>query len=235
MITHQLLFALSVANDIVSKNASDIDQVTVVRHILARDFVVDRLWSRGTQWGLAVITVITAVLACLIGKRDLKLDGEPNSLAEALRMLAVSPQVRANMQNSEFYSPKKIGEMFGAASGSYKLELVGQGLRLQVECIRKDAILPEVDAAQRKTTWIQKLWALRSWSGIAFLFALGVMLGVLIVAFVLSEIHDGECPQMRLVTELTPEMDRTPSTCAHKFIRVQVPFYVYSDRCWDGH
>lgn len=164
-IALQFVFALLMADDMVSKNTNDIDQGAVVQHLLAKSFVVDRLWARGAQGGLAVITVIVAVLTILIAKRDLKLDGEPNSLAEALRMLAVSPQITLDMQNTEFYSPKKIGEEFGTVGGTYKLELVNNGPRLWVDGVRNEAILPEVVGARRNKPWMRKLWALRPWTG----------------------------------------------------------------------
>lgn len=191
-IALQFVFALLMADDMVSKNTNDIDQVAVVRHLLAKSFVVDRLWARGAQGGLAVITVIVAVLAILIAKRDLKLDGEPNSLAEALRMLAVSPQITLDMQNTEFYSPKKIGEEFGTVGGTYKLELVNNGPRLWVDGVRNEAILPEVVGARRNKPSMRKLWALRPWTGAAFLFAFGVIFSLLIAVFAFSEAHGGE-------------------------------------------
>lgn len=191
-LAHQLLFAIAVADDTVSKNASEVDPVLVLRHVLARGFLVDRLWARGAQGALAIVTVITGVLAWLITKRDLKLDGEPNSLAEALRILAVSPQVRADMESIELYSPKEIVDHFGTAGGRYILELVNHGPRLLVKGARNSAIFPATDVTRRTKPWMENLWALRPWSGVGFLSAFGVVLIVLVSVFALSEVHDGE-------------------------------------------
>lgn len=188
----QTMFALAVAVEMVQPDEDSPEAVAVVRRLLTKGYVVNNLWARGSQGGLAVVVVAATLLAVSISRRSCKLDGEPNSLAEALRLLAASPDVSVEMENSEFHDPKALLRVFKEGGGKYTLDLVPeQGSRVRASNVRKHAKLPaNIDGKRRP--WRKQLWALRGISGIGFLTFFGVVGVLLSIAFAYSRSHGGE-------------------------------------------
>lgn len=167
--------------------------VQVVSHVAGRGFVVDNLWARGTQGGLAAVVFMVLVLCFLIGSRKCNLDGEPNSLAEALRLLAASPDVSANLENSEYCSPQQILQRFDSGGRRYILELVeGKGSKIRVDPALSHSSSPAITEKMERIPWKEELWALRNVFGIGCLVGFGFVLAILWVAFVFSRAEQGE-------------------------------------------
>lgn len=188
----QTMFALAIAVEMVDVDNSSNETFTLTRRLWTKGFVVNNLWARGSQGGLAVVILAAALLAVFISRRQCKLDGEPNSLAEALRLLAASPDVSAEMVNAEFYNPDDLLRIFKDGGGKYTLDLVPeQGPRVQASNVRKHAKLPaNIDGKRRP--WMKQLWALRGISGVGFLTFFGVVGVFLSIAFAYSRSRDGE-------------------------------------------
>lgn len=179
----KLWFALAIAVDMLDKSPGALapSTVAVTRNIWTRGFVVDLPWARGAQYILAVVTVISAVLAVWIGKRPCNLDGEPNSLAEALRLLAASPEVCATMQDAEFYPPNAIRMLFNGVGGRWELKLVpGQGPRLQPIGVQDQLISP---AASVGEPWMEKPYQFGAIFGVGCPLAIAVVLAIVAAAF----------------------------------------------------
>lgn len=101
-------------------------------------FRVNTLWARGSQAGLIAVAMMTTMLTVTIRRKPCNLDGELNSLVEALRLLAASLELTAEMGNAEFHHPKDLIEVFNDGEGRYTLDLVpGRGPRV----IRASAVL----------------------------------------------------------------------------------------------
>lgn len=186
----QLMFALAVTGEMVD-DFDVIEPSAVVRMVFIRGFKVNHRWARGSQVGLLVVTAMGTVLVMMIRRRACKLDGEPNSLAEVLRLLAASPALSHEMESCEFYKPVEIQSAFKKYGGRYELVLVaGHGSRVQVVGARERLTAMTADANRKP--WIEKLWALRTVSGIGFLLAFGGVTVALTLAFVFSRSTNGE-------------------------------------------
>lgn len=188
------MFALAVTGEMVyvdSRNSSNF--VPVMRSIWVKGFRVNTLWARGSQGGLLVVVMMAILLTVMTGRRPCNLDGEPNSLAEALRLLAASPEVSAEMENAEFHDPKDLVEVFKEGGGYYVLDLVpGQGPRvLRTTAVRKHSRL-QAPGKGKQEPWMEQLWQLRVISGMAFMTFFGVVGVLLAVAFAYSRSTDGK-------------------------------------------
>lgn len=93
----RILFALAVSIDIVNPDKSEI--VPVIRNVKSSGYEVHLIWARALQGGLAVVAVMVALMIVLIVQRPCNLDGEPNSLAEVLRLLDSSPELTTKLEN----------------------------------------------------------------------------------------------------------------------------------------
>lgn len=190
----QLLFAVAVTKGMVDGHTAE--TVNVTRHVPTRGFVVNDRWARGTEGGLVVVVVLVVMLTLLVGRRRCELDGEPNSLAAALRLLSASPELSIAMENSEFYPPEEILKVLDNGSRRYKLNLVqGQGPRVQVIRGIEDAAthndrLPA--PSQDQVPWVERLWALRTVSGVGYLICFGIVTALLVAAFLQSRRDDGK-------------------------------------------
>lgn len=187
----KLWFALAIAVDMVDKSPGVLvpSTLAVTRNIWTRGFVVDMVWARGAQSMLAIVTVISVVLAVWIGKRPCNLDGEPNSLAEVLRLLSGSPEVCAIMQDAEYYSPDAIRRLFNGVGGRYELKLVpGQGPRLQPIAVQEELISPPVNFGE---PWMEKPYQFGAIFGVGCPLAFGVVLAVVAIAFGCSKAWGG--------------------------------------------
>lgn len=187
----KLWFALAVALEMVDVRAGAVEEVAAERLVLTREFEVDLLWARGAQGGLLAVAVAVAVLAVIVARRPCKLDGEPNSLAEGLRLLAVSPVVTGEMENAEFYSPEEILGVFEAGKGRYMLDMGEHGPRVRAFGVLEHERL-QAPADENRKPWTEKLWPLRTVSGVVFLFGLALVIGLLTAAFAHSKLRDGK-------------------------------------------
>lgn len=177
--TLRLLFALTVSIEMVNPDNGEIALVT--RNVKSSAYEVHRLWARALQVGLVVVAVMVALMMALIVQRPCNLDGEPNSIAEALRLLDSSPELVAELENSEFNDPKDLMKVFEEGRGLYRLNLIPErGPRiLRIGGAREHAPLPPL----KKEVWTEQQWQLRKIFGGAFLAFFGVVAILLLVAF----------------------------------------------------
>lgn len=194
--TLKLWFALAIAVDMVDNGpgVTSMTSVDVMRHLSTGGFVVDEVWAWGAQVMLAIVTVMSAVLAVWIRRRPCNLDGEPNSLAEVIQLLASSPEMCAKMQKAEYHSAGQIRTMLEDGGGRYELELVkDHGPRLNAIPVQQVTIfLPPGDGQEVLTPWMEKLWPMSVLFGIGCLFIFGTVLALMAAAFVYSNEHEGE-------------------------------------------
>lgn len=190
----KLWFALAIAVEMVDRDV--VESVPVVRQVDARGFAVDSLWARGTQSGLAIVVVMVGVLTWLIGSRVCNLDGEPNSLAEALRLISTCPELSQHMENAEYYSPMEMLERFSIHSAQYFLIAGAKGPQLRkVDVVLQNGGLVEDvmnDKPQPFKPWKKKMWALRTGCGVGFVFGTGLILAILTALFIISRIEQGK-------------------------------------------
>lgn len=125
------IFAIAVTLEMVSVDQNALDTISVMRTIFRKGFKVNTPWARGAQVGLLVVVLMATLLIVLMRRRPCNLDGEPNSLAEALRLLGASPDLCTEMENAEFHRPEELAEVFNDGQGLYTLDLVpGYGPRI---------------------------------------------------------------------------------------------------------
>lgn len=96
----RLLFASFVATSMVDGDSKQ--SVYVIREVAKWDWSINILWARAAQASLALVAIMIAVLAVLLRRRPCNLDGEPDSIAAALRVLAASPELVTELENAEF-------------------------------------------------------------------------------------------------------------------------------------
>lgn len=188
----RLLFGLMVSVELVDVDQGEI--VPVITIISAIRYDVNRLWARGSQGGLVAVAVVVALMMVLTVKRQCNLDGEPNSLAEALRLLACSPELVAEMENSEFHDPKELMKVFENGGGLYELKLEPEeGPRVIVKTleVREHTRLVLPDFEKRKP-WTEQLWQLKGIFGGGFLAIFGVVGILLSVVFGYHSGKNGE-------------------------------------------
>lgn len=175
----RLLFALVVALDLVDNEVTV--PATILREVRAMGFAVNILWARGTQVGLAVVAIMMAILGALNHGRRCELDGEPNSLAAALQLLAASPQLCSQVENAEFHSEMDLQRVLIGSGSHYKL-LRGQERGPTIEVISGAA----ERLAYRSEPWMgATLWTIRTRTavGLVTFFSLLEIL-VLVVYFI---------------------------------------------------
>lgn len=192
----KLWFAVAMAVDMVDAgfDAPVRSSVPVTRSVLTRGFIVDRTWASAAEIVLAAVVTMSMLLAVLIGRRPCMLDGEPNSLAEALRLLDASPEVCATLENAEFYSPNQLRKVFEAGGGKYALQLVhGHEPRIQPISVEEKVILQLVNSREKTPKpWMKILLPLRPTFGVGCVSLFALVLGLLITAFVHARKWDGE-------------------------------------------
>lgn len=200
----QLWFALAVAVEMVDNDNTK--PVAVIRHLVVKGYVVDRLWARGSQGCLLIVVLVLMVLSRMVSSRVCSLDGEPNTLAEALRLLAASPELIADMENSEFYSPMEIQKVFDEGGGHYLLLPGDRGLKLGPNGVQVHATLIPSTVERPLKPWKEKLWALRTISGVGFIFAFALVLAVFTALFVISRLPLGKLHQVMRCVKLLLEL-----------------------------
>lgn len=184
--TLKLLFALSVSVGMVDKSVTEL--VEIMRGVPTAGFTVNNLWARGAQCGLAVVAFLAVVLAVLIGRRECMLDGEPNSLAAALRLLSASQGLTTVMGDAEFKRPKDLKQVLNQDDRRYILKLEQEHGPV-VEVTGISAQLPTVPKRQPST---ESLWQLKIVTGVGFLIGFGAIAALLVTAFVYAQGHSGK-------------------------------------------
>lgn len=180
--TIQALFALAVTVEIADSHIPE--SVAVMRHLFTRGFVVSQFAARATQLSLAVVMLILIVLAVKIAGRPCNLDGEPNSLAEALRLLAVSPELCAKLENSEFHTQMEILEVFNKDEARYILDLVPeQGPMVRAVGVTDNSRLLATASSEPPT---QYQWPLRIITGVGFVSCFVIVALAVGLAFLFS-------------------------------------------------
>lgn len=165
------MFALAVTQEMVSVDRNSSDTIPVTRTVFLKGFKVNTPWARGAQGGLVVVVLMATLLTVLMRRRPCNLDGEPNSLAEALRLLASSPEVCTEMQNAEFHGPEELAQILNDGQGLYALDLVpGYGPRvLRTSAAFRKHSRPLTPAKPNQEPWTGQLWQLRFMTGLIFL------------------------------------------------------------------
>lgn len=192
--TVQKLFAIAVTLEMVSVDQNAIDTISVMRTIFRKGFNVNTPWARGAQGGLVVVALMATLLILLTRRRPCNLDGEPNSLAEALRLLAASPEVCTEMENAEFHRPEELAEVLNDGHGLYALDLVpGYGPRiLRTSAAFRKHSEPLTPGKPNQQPWTGHLWQLRFMTGLIFLTFFWVVGLLLSVAFGFSRTPHGK-------------------------------------------
>lgn len=190
----QTMFALAVTQEMVSVDQNSSDTIPVTRTVFLKGFKVNTPWARGAQGGLVMVVLMAALLAVLMRQRPCNLDGEPNSLAEALRLLAASPEVCTEMENAEFHRPEKLAEVLNDGQGLYTLHLIpGHGPRI----LRTSAAVqwhsqPLTPGKPNQEPWMGQLWQLRFITGLIFLTFFWVVGLLMSAAFAISRTAHGK-------------------------------------------
>lgn len=190
----QTIFALAVTQEMVSVDPNASDSIPVTRTIFLKGFKVNTPWARGAQGGLVVVVLMATLLTVLMSRRPCNLDGEPNSLAEALRLLAASPEVCTEMENAEFHRPEELAEVLNDGQGLYILDLVpGHGPRiLRTSAAFRKHSRPLTPVKPNQGPWTGQLWQLRFMTGLIFLTFFWVVGVLLSVAFGYSRTAQGK-------------------------------------------
>lgn len=189
----QQWFALAVSIEIVdSGGPQQTHEVSRLRR--AKGFKVSRLWARGAEAGVAVVVLIAVVLAAGIMSRTSNLDGEPNTIAAALRLLDASPELCHEMQDAEFFTPAQIRSKLEQGNHRFRLELV-PGVGPRVVVVSESPQLVGRVAAQAGTgaqAYAEEQPMLRAEAGAALIFFVGAVAALLTVVFTLSILWGGE-------------------------------------------
>lgn len=207
---------------------------------------MNKAWAQGTLAGLVFTMVLVAILTVVLRRRPCNLDGEPNSIAAALRLLYHSPDLCRKMENSEFHPPRKIQEVLDGGDERYKLELVpGEGPRIRVfgggDGRSSKELLPPPEETYFPSAYNQKPWALRMVPGVSFLTCFILVTLILIATFSYARTHDGKTHPFQGpfyysgTNECTPLNSRYPHAWLDQFLCVQV-FIQLSPSCgWYGY
>lgn len=189
----QQWFALAVAIEMVDLGGPQ-EPHPVKRFRRAKGFKVSRLWARGAEAGVVVVVLLAVGLAIGVSRRTCNLDGEPITIAAALRLLDASPELCHAMEDAEFFTPAQIRIMLEQGNHRFRLELVpGVGPRVVVV-----AESPQVEgrvAAQAGTgakAYSSEQPMLRAEVGAALIVVVGAVAALLTAVFTLSILWGGE-------------------------------------------
>lgn len=182
----KMLFAVAVATEMVDGGASV--PVMAVREVSVKGFRVNELWARGTQGGLGAVVIIALVMAVLIWLRPCELDGEPNSLAASLRVLAASPELCRDMEGAEYQTMEKLQSRLDGRR--YTLSVVpGQGPRVGAAGeLRGGSSLSEL---VNEEVSMEDQWPMQTIYGVALLVCFATIVALLVAAFGYSRTHNG--------------------------------------------
>lgn len=182
----RLLFALVVALELVDHEATVPGTISRVVHTMG--FAVSNLWARGTQAALVVVAFMVAILGAMNYGRRCELDGEPNSLAAALHLLAESPQLCAQVENAEFHTDIDLQRVLVGSGKHYKL-LRGQerGPTIQVTGGVGEKL------ADSSEPWMgATLWTIRTRTAVGLVMFFSFVEGLLLVVYFTARKYDGK-------------------------------------------
>lgn len=195
----RMLFSIAMRSEMINHTIAD--RISVKREIQTRGFKVNMAWARGAQACLLLVVVLVMLLTFLIPRRPCLLDGEPNSLAAALRLLDTSPNLCAILDNAEFIQPKKLLRADHLAETMYCLELVPRqgaiirtvtmtgAVQTQSIASEKAAIDPMPNSLQ---PWAKRPKVLKRRSGVIFVMVLLIIAATMIVAFLYADLNNGK-------------------------------------------
>lgn len=183
----QQWFALAVSIEMVDSRGPQ-EPHDVRRFGRAKGFKVSQLWARGAEAGIAAVVLIAVLLVVGVARRTCNLDGEPDTMAAALRLLDASPELCHEMEDAEFFTPDQIKIMFEQGNERFRLELVpGVGPKVVVVAQSPQAI--ERVAARAGTgakAYAEEQPMLRAEAGAALILFVGAVAGLLAAVFTLS-------------------------------------------------
>lgn len=182
----KMLFAMAVARDF---GGGEEGTVVVRREVGTRGFRVSALSAMGAQVGFLLVVVMVTGLCVLNARRGCELDGESNSIAAALQILAASGEMCEGLENAEFYSEEEVQRLLLARGKRYKLILEeGHGPRIEVN--RGDGVKRVFE--HRVEPWMGgRLWAMRTGTGIGLLAFFGLVAAVLTAVFCIARAQNG--------------------------------------------
>ncbi|RPB12634.1 hypothetical protein P167DRAFT_149989 [Morchella conica CCBAS932] len=105
----KLWFAFAMAGETARSNERS-TTIPVERKIPQVVITVNRDWSLAARIGLPLVAVLAALLTYLLEGRPCHIEGEPSSMAAALKLLSASPTLCAVMQHSEYHPMKTLME-----------------------------------------------------------------------------------------------------------------------------
>lgn len=182
-------FVLALSIEIVEENPRSGESHTVNRFRRAKGFTVAKMWARGAEAGVAAAILIATILAVMIGRRTCNLDGEPNTLAAALRLLQASPDLCHAMEDSEYFTPAQIKAMLEQGNRRFELELVlGHGPKVTVTAEQGETA-PHAGSSAK--AYLEEQPMLRSGMGIVLLVLVGGVTALLTVVYVYSTLWSG--------------------------------------------
>lgn len=198
-------FAFALSIEIVEEGLHSGESHTVNRYRRAKGFTVAKMWARGAEAGVVAAILIATVLAVMIGRRTCNLDGEPNTLAAALRLLQASPNLCSVMEGSEYRTPAQIKAILEKGNRRFTLELVPeQGPEVTVTLGQGETVAPgqreTVTPGQGGTTphadsgnkaYSEEQPMLRSGMGVVLLVLVGGVTALLTVVYVYSTLWSG--------------------------------------------
>lgn len=193
---YKLLFAFGVSLGMTDLNSTAGISTSVTREFKARVFVMDALWSKLSQAGFGVLSILTICLLISTWGRQTNLDGEPNSLASGLGLLAESNALIRDLYNSEYHDQRDLHKLLSQSTRRYRLHLVdGKGPRVEAIGLESDTLLPQLPTDSEDMSLVpfqaMKSWHIRISTGITYFIIFGGILGFLIYLFVYDLDHNG--------------------------------------------
>ncbi|KAI5807837.1 hypothetical protein DFH27DRAFT_284816 [Peziza echinospora] len=145
---YKSLFALAMAAKMgnIAANppkeiVTDAVSLTVIVESSFRGFRPNKIWTRLGQGILALLTILVSVLGIVLWKRNLALEGEPNTLSEALHLLANSTTLRKKLTGAEYSSRSELREGLRREAAYMRFRAVlkpGKGTMVEVSNIAHD-------------------------------------------------------------------------------------------------
>lgn len=189
----QQWFALAVSIEMVDSGGPQ-NPHAVQRFRRAKGFKVSRLWARCAEAGVVVVVLLAVVLAVGVAHRTCNLDGEPITIAAALRLLDASPELCHEMEDAEYFTPAQIRIMLEQGNHRFRLELV-PGVGPRVVVVAETTQVEGRVAAQAGTgakAYASEQLMLRAEVGVALVVVVGAVAALLTVVFTLSIRWGGE-------------------------------------------
>lgn len=182
----RLLFSLVVALELVDQEATV--PITISREVHTMGFTVSNLWARGAQGALLVVALMVAILGVLNHGRRCELDGEPNSLAAALQLLAESPQLCAQVENAEFHTNVDLQRVLVGSGSYYKLSRGRErGPMIQVTGGGGEKL------SDRSEPWMgATLWTIRTRTAVGLVMFFCLVEGLLLAVYFMGKKHHGK-------------------------------------------